>query len=346
MNTKENVNNTPKDKDIFIKTEKKQKKQKEKEKEKETEKEKKQKDTPNTSEIKNEENIINDKKTDESFLKRWIPQWDEVESHFKKNITTWIAFGISIAIIAKDNLFKGILTFLVMLFLVYIIHYEAHYERNWLTISHHYHHENNNFFSHGIQILLEMHFGLFFPVVNQYCMSNILDRWTIILLYLIYTTLHNINYSILHINKTHELHHKNIMTNMGPDICDIIGRTKNQTIKDTDEYIEDTSHYIPNIILCTMVVALLKYLYENPIYRLMIDTFGMATFATISVIIAISNSYLLFFYKDPHTTNTKEAYDMEDETNDININTYDIESVSSDDTIKSTKEVGTCTTED
>ena len=77
----------------------------------------------------------------------------------------------------------------------------------------------------------------------------------------------------------------------------------------------------------------------------MIDTIGMATFATISVIIAISNSYLLFFYKDPRTTNTKEAYDMEDNTNDINMSKNDNESVSSDDTIKSTKEVGTCTTE-
>ena len=235
----------------------------------------------------------------DSYFDRWFPQWGDIKMHFKKNYTTWIAFGVSIIMVAKGNEIKGALTLLVMMFLVYIIHYEAHFERNWLTISHHYHHENNNFWSHLVQILMEMQFGLIFPFVNEFFMNNILDRWTIILLYLIYTTLHNINYSILHINKTHELHHKNILTNMGPDICDIIGGTKNQSIKDTDEYIEDTSHYIPNIIVCTIIVNWLKKMYETPSYRLIMDTTGMFTLAVISVVISISNSYLLFFYKSP-----------------------------------------------
>ena len=78
----------------------------------------------------------------------------------------------------------------------------------------------------------------------------------------------------------------------------------------------------------------------------MIDTFAMVTFAIISVIIAISNSYLLFFYKNPHTTNINESYDIEDKTNDINMSKSDNESVSSKDTLTSTKDVGTCTTED
>jgi len=243
----------------------------------------------------------------DSFFDRWFPQWGDIKMHFKKNQTTWIAFGVSILMVAKGNEIKGALTLLVMMFLVYIIHYEAHFERNWLTISHHYHHENNNFWSHLVQILMEMQFGLIFPFVNEFFMNNILDRWTIILLYLIYTTLHNINYSILHINKTHELHHKDILTNMGPDICDIIGGTKNQSIKDTDEYIEDTSHYIPNIIVCTIIVNWLKKMYETPMYRLIMDTAGMMTLAIISVVISISNSYLLFFYKSPAAVAKSDA---------------------------------------
>ena len=95
-----------------------------------------------------------------------------------------------------------------MLFLVYWIHWESHVERNWFTISHHYHHEENNWFSHGIQILLEFQFGLALPVLNEFLFDNILDKWVIIFLYIFYSSVHNINYSMFHINKTHELRTK------------------------------------------------------------------------------------------------------------------------------------------
>ena len=90
-------------------------------------------------------------------------------------MTTWLAFGIAICIISHENIPKGVFTLAVMLFLVYYVHFEAHRERTWMTISHHYHHEHNNWLSHGIQILLEMHFGLFFPILNQHVLGNILD---------------------------------------------------------------------------------------------------------------------------------------------------------------------------
>ena len=81
------------------------------------------------------------------------------------------------------------------------------------------------------------HFILIFPLLNEYLFDNVLDKWVMIFLYLVYTTTHNINYSIFHVNRTHELHHENIFTNMGPDICDILFETKNQENKEDDEYI-------------------------------------------------------------------------------------------------------------
>ena len=77
-----------------------------------------------------------------------------------------------------------------------------HISHNWLTISHHYHHETIIGFL-NIQILLEMHFILIFPLLNEYLFDNVLDKWVMIFLYLVYTTTHNINYSIFR-KPTHE----------------------------------------------------------------------------------------------------------------------------------------------
>ena len=251
--------------------------------------------------VKQKKNVSFDsetKKGEYGLLNSLMDNPDDLIEHFKKNKTTWVAFGISILLISDGNMVKGVFTLATMLFLVYYIHLEAHRERTWMTISHHYHHEHNNWLSHGIQILLEMHFGLFFPLLNQHVMGNILDKWVIIFLYLVYTTLHNINYSIYHINHTHELHHAEIMTNMGPDICDIIGGTKNPKNKGTDEYIEDTAHYIPNIIGCTIAILAAKFFYKNTACAMVMDTISWGLIAVVSIIVAFVNTYLYLFYRD------------------------------------------------
>lgn len=228
----------------------------------------------------------------EDFLSDMVCYENTIKS-VTKNIRTWIFFVFAIAIVAKDNFFKGCVTFFVMLFLVYWVHQESHSTRNWLTISHHYHHEHNNWFSHGIQILIEMQFGLLLPIVNNVFMDNILDNWVIILLYIFYTTVHNINYSIFHVNQTHELHHENINTNMGPDICDILFNTKNNTNLHDDGYLEDTGHYITNIIIGTISVMLLKKLCKCPITKLVLDWWSYIILIVISTIIVIANTYLI-----------------------------------------------------
>jgi hypothetical protein len=223
-------------------------------------------------------------------------QYKNTIHSINKNLKTWIFFVFAIAIVAKDNFFKGVVTFFVMLFFVYWIHLESHSVRNWFTISHHYHHENNNWFSHGIQILLEMQFGLLFPLINEFLMDNILDKWVIILLYFFYTTVHNVNYSLFHVNQTHELHHKNITTNIGPDICDILFDTKNQENIHDEDHLEDISHYIVNIIVGTIFVVLLKKMYICPITKLILDWWSYIVLTIISLIIIMSNTYLMNYY--------------------------------------------------
>ena len=79
-------------------------------------------------------------------LPNLLTPYEDTLKSISKNLKTWIFFAFSIAIVARENFFKGVMTFFVMLFLVYWIHMESHNVRNWMTISHHYHHENNKTF--------------------------------------------------------------------------------------------------------------------------------------------------------------------------------------------------------
>jgi len=241
-----------------------------------------------------------------------VQQYKETMACVTKNLKVWCLFAISLWIVGKGNFPKALATFFVMLFLVYFVHLESHNVRNFITISHHYHHEQNNWLSHGIQILLEMQFGLFLPIVNELLLGDVLDRWVIILLYIFYTTVHNINYSLFHVNRTHELHHENIFTNIGPDICDALFQTKNQANSGDDGYIEDIGHYGWNIVIGTIVVLFLRYLYNNPMNKLLMDGISYATLIFISIVILLTNTYLTYFYTDPAASVSSATLSQED----------------------------------
>jgi len=111
---------------------------------------------------------------------------------------------------------------------------------------------------------------------------------------------------VLHVNQTHELHHKDTATNVGPDICDLLFQSKNQTNAGEEGYLEDTSHYVPNIILGTICVVILKKLYKNKLNRMLMNTWSYIVLAFISVFIAMTNTYLLYNDRSPQTENAME----------------------------------------
>ena len=84
---------------------------------------------------------------------------------------------------------------------------------------------------------------------------------------------------------------------MGPDICDVIFQTKNQDIRDEEEYIEDISHYNWNIVLCAIVVLLLRNVHSNPMYGALMDLLSYASLAVITLIIFCVNTYLMNYYE-------------------------------------------------
>lgn len=214
----------------------------------------------------------------------------------QKNLKSWVFLFIAVYFISeKSNFQKGLATMFILIFSAYWGHKMAHLKRDWFRISHIYHHENDNFFSNFIQIILELLCALTTIYVNYFLLDNKLDKWIIIFMYIFYTTIHNINYSILKVNKTHKLHHDNINTNFGPDICDILFNTKNKNIK-KKYYIEDTDHYIPNIIIISIIMLILKKI--NEIYN--VNHFfyqsSIILYLISAIILIISNTYLIYFY--------------------------------------------------
>jgi hypothetical protein len=178
--------------------------------------------------------------------------------NIKKNYMSWIIIFTCIFMISYSKLLLGFFTFFLLMFIAYFFHYSSHKHKNILTKIHEYHHDNNNYFSYISQIILELSIGLLFlPFI--YLNWIWFDPWIVVLFTLFYSTLHNINYGVLHVNNVHFKHHKDVYTNIGPDICDIIFSTKNES----DDDIENTNHYIPNIIIITILIMFLKYMCKN-----------------------------------------------------------------------------------
>ena len=213
----------------------------------------------------------------------------------QKNLKSWVFLFIAVYFISeKSNFQKGLATMFILIFLAYWGHKMTHLKRDWFRISHIYHHENDNFFSNFIQIILELSVALTTIYINYFLLDNKLDKWIIIFMYIFYTTIHNINYSILKVNKTHELHHENINTNFGPDICDILFDTKNKNIKKKD-YIENTDHYIPNIIATLIIILILKKINEIYDVKQFYNQFFIILYLITTLILIISNTYLMYF---------------------------------------------------
>jgi hypothetical protein len=226
------------------------------------------------------------------------------EKSFKENITilksinenylSWIIIIICLYIISPNNIFKGIITFISFLLFAYILHYFSHINSNMSTILHKYHHKYNNFFSIFIQILLELTIPVILLPFYFLYKTIYLDIWIIIFSTLFYSTVHNINYGYFRVNNIHLLHHKYSTTNIGPDICDIIFGTKN--IK--NKTVENTNHYIPNVILITIFILLLKYLCKNDNIRIFLINIIILFLLLSSIFLLISTIYLYIYKKE------------------------------------------------
>ena len=174
------------------------------------------------------------------------------------NYKSWFVLMISVIIISSNDLLNGLGTFFFMLFASHLFHYSCHLAIYTNSV-HLYHHTHHNYLSHISQIILEFCSILFFMFSKRIYTWSFLNEWIIIFYYIFYTTVHNVNYSIFHVNNVHENHHKLLLLNLGPDICDILLQTK----FDLPQSIEKTDHYLPNIYFGLIIVLLGKIIWNS-----------------------------------------------------------------------------------
>ena len=206
---------------------------------------------------------------------------------------SWLFIIISVSLVSYPNCLVGLFTFIIFLFLAYFSHLKSHEERNLFTILHHYHHENSNFFSHISQVLTELAFPVLFIPFYLIFGTTFFNEWILLLFPIFYSSVHNINYGIFRVNDVHYLHHQFMKTNVGPDICDVIFNTKNSK----NVNVENTNHYIPNIIIGTILVLIIKQLYyKSEVWKTRLHNL-MYSFLGLSFIFSsISSIYLYFYY--------------------------------------------------
>jgi hypothetical protein len=213
----------------------------------------------------------------------------------KINYISWIIIIICVFMVSYPNFGWGAITFIIMILMYYVGHVLSHSNKNLFTAVHNYHHDHDNFFSHFSQIILEC--GVPVVLIPYYYLygNTFLNVWTVVLFVFYYTTIHNYNYGYKKVNDVHYKHHLNVFTNLGPDICDVTFGTKNNQ----DVQVENTNHYIPNIIIGTTLVLIIKYgcaLDQN--FKYLCINGGIYTQIMLFIFLSITSIWLYFFHDD------------------------------------------------
>lgn len=215
-----------------------------------------------------------------------------VLNSLKENWLSWVLFLSAIYFISKENPLLGYITFFVAIYAAYIGHVYLHYVNNVFTALHKYHHQNNNYFSHYSQVVLEINCSSICYLFYKLTGELLGDPWTLFFALFFYSTVHNINYGLFRVNDVHYLHHKDVYANIGPDIFDVLFGTKHPT----ETCVENTNHYIPNIIIGTFITLAAKYLYNNnETVRNWTPTILFIFFTLTLTFAGLSSIYVYFF---------------------------------------------------
>ena len=188
-----------------------------------------------------------------------------MEDNLKKKINKYLSyqfiiylifFGLTLILVKKEFPIVIAISSIIVGGYVYFIHRLFHYIPENYNLHLLIHHKlEPSFVNFLIELILNI---LFFVSLYLICIFlNFKFINPIIIFYsgFIYTTTHMINYSLLHLNRCHRLHHtlindKNLDTkNYGPDVFDHIFKTN------YDNYFENNAHVLINIIVGFFITA-------------------------------------------------------------------------------------------
>ena len=210
------------------------------------------------------------------------------------NWKSWVCIFLAVYLLSYPNHWLGIATFFALTLMAYGVHAGSHYYRNIFTILHHYHHENSNWVSHFSQMLMELSFPVVFYPCYYFYSTIFVEPWIVLFFTLVYTTVHNVNYGFFRVNDVHRLHHANILTNIGPDICDILFGTKHPE----NTTVENTDHQIPNLCIMMLVVLCVKYIYSlNHLLQWIMRGIMHGFLVSAFLCVVLMSIYLMVYYK-------------------------------------------------
>ena len=217
-----------------------------------------------------------------------------VVSAIVENYKTFLSGAVAIYLISHENYLWGILSFNILSLFSYYYHYLLHTTKNIFTIIHHFHHETDNLLSFYSGMFLEIFLMEIFITLQYFFNINVINCWIVLFFILMYTSIHNYNYSILKVNNVHKLHHIDVKTNYGPDILDVIFKTKHPS----ENKVENINHSIINIIVSAIVVLIIKR-------HINIDSFVIISVFLFVFLFVTSTSLWLDFTRE----NNKKWYD-------------------------------------
>ena len=208
------------------------------------------------------------------------------------NYKSWLSIFVSLYLISmyRQNFIIASITFFVMMTFSYLFHYLLHFKYTYPhNITHLYHHKFTHSFSNMLQLMLEFIsiLAVIFIKKSFTVFLSFVDEWAVLYFYFFYTTMHNINYGYFHVNKVHEIHHKELSSNLGPDICDILFGTKQESVENTD-------HYIWNIVFSSLLILLLQQFWKKSMVfeRHTYIVFSQFLFLSCSLFLAFTTVYL------------------------------------------------------
>ncbi len=186
---------------------------------------------------------------------------------FKLNFVYNTSILVACIIIGSltNNIHRAIITGIILYFWAYFIHVLAHNVPDYMN-PHKYHHTpsiNHTWWAMLIESIVNIlgSGGASLIILNilieKYFNVTILDNYTLLYTTFLYTSFHMINYHYLKV-QTHKLHHDYEKYNFGPDIMDILFKTK----VDKDE-IENMNHAtINSILILTFILLSFKTKYD------------------------------------------------------------------------------------
>jgi hypothetical protein len=225
----------------------------------------------------------NSKKKKQVFFKDFLEE--PVLKSIKLNYIYFITQLVSVFAITMangTNFLWGVITFLLITFLGYCVHYISHhinftelydtYNNNNLftknkyvdylirlycksidfhDITHHNSSINKNVENVVIEFIMNFFMQAGWFLVVMFVIKN-MDYYVVILWGLFYPSFHLINYTYIK-SQTHINHHANRMSNYGIDFWDLIFYTK---YNDDYNEIENINHYSINLIILTGLIVL------------------------------------------------------------------------------------------